>query len=101
MGFKAPGLTDIVLEFDEHSELQGAEIRCRAIPIKRIGEFDSLDFDEFTRRLVDDVLISWNFEDERGDPLPLTVESFQDLPAWLPMEIRQAWNRGLLTPPKR
>lgn len=98
---KAPSLTDITLEFDSDSELAGAVIRCKAVPLRRIGEFDELDLDGFVAALASEIILSWNLEDDRGETLPVSVESFADMPTWVPMAIRNAWNRGLLTPPKR
>ena len=99
MGFVVPRPTDITLEFGDDSALDGATIRCRSMPLGRTGETDELRLPEWVAYAVENVIIEWDLEATEGEPLPVSVESFDQLPGWLPMAIRNAWVTGLMTPP--
>lgn len=45
------------------------------------------------------VLVSWNAEDEDGNPLPLTVDTLADQEEYFMVEIVTAWMRGVASIP--
>ncbi len=100
MGFRVPTGTEITLEFGEDfPALQGAYIKARSKPLREINAMDDMTLDALITYLVEQVIIEWDFEDEHGRPLGVTVESVQSMEAWVPFAIRGAWYRAALTPP--
>ena len=99
MGFVVPRQNEIVLDFGAEGELAGATVRCRSMPLGRTEETDELKLKEWIAYAVENVIIDWDLELVEGEPLEVSVEAFERLPAWVPMAIRNAWITGLFTPP--
>lgn len=87
MGFKVPKRT-AVLEFDEASGFQGAEIRCRLdITTEAFFELQRLrdrqeeapDSERIRQTLeffLNNIVLGWNLEDEdTGEAIPVTIDA--------------------------
>tara|TARA_R110000824_G_scaffold61083_2_gene162836 strand:- start:1607 stop:2023 length:417 start_codon:yes stop_codon:yes gene_type:complete len=119
MGFKIPITDEITLDFSETSEDAGdgieamadAVIVCRSQTSAQMEDFDAYVQAEpgegepgpIEQRvgwwMAEKIIIRWNLEDEHGDALPITGESFRHFPSWVALYIRGAYNRGVITPP--
>lgn len=88
----------------EAGDLQGLEIDMRSTSVGTLGKVLAMlaDRDEGTlaQTLVEHV-IRWNFEDENGEELPVTVESLMQQEAVLLAAIAREWilaTRGVTAP---
>lgn len=99
MGFQVPKL--LKLKFDE-GDYAGAEIGCRMnvpsqllLDIGAIGEAfernDGAAIDDLSRQFAEEVLHSWNLEDEDGQPVTPSADEFMDLPLPLRVSVLQSW----------
>lgn len=84
-GFKRPQRT-VVVEFDEGTDWYGAEVVCRRdISLGQLRRYEEAEGaglkgqEDIIRDFVDEVVVSWNLEDDEGEPLPKTGDS---LLAW-------------------
>ena len=73
MGFRHQAKT-FLLTFDD-PELQGLEVRCSSLSIGELNDDDIKLFESFANHLI-----SWNLEDENGDPIPTTLKAIEDYP---------------------
>ena len=73
MGFKHQAKV-YRLVFDD-PELEGLEVRARSLSIAEARDDDRKVLDSFA-----DALVSWNLEDENGQPLPATLETLETYP---------------------
>ena len=99
MGFKVEGRTEIVLDFSDVPALTGLRVRCRSVSTAEAQRITALSVEEQRRALADDVILDWNFEDERGEKQPVTAGVLAAQEPWFEDSIRGAWFRGLYTPP--
>lgn len=106
MGFRVERRT-CVLEFDpqQFPEYAGAEIVCRLdinteafLDLERlqasIGGDEAPDGEKVRAMLgffADNIVKSWNLEDETGAPLPLTVGTLMELPPKLTLNLIPLW----------
>ena len=101
MGFKVQARV-YVLDFTG-TAYEGLEIRARSIPMEEFAKLALLKditpadmSDALTtlhRKFVDSV-ISWNFEDDDDQPIPVTVEAFASLEQKAPgitLDVVKAW----------
>lgn len=106
MGFKVPKRI-AVLEFDEASGFQGAEIRCRLditteafFQVEALREAATADNETRIREMltffVDNIALEWNLEDEEtGKPYPLTVDTLmRELPPALTLNLIPLWKNA-------
>ena len=105
MGFRVQKSSEIVLEFPEDDEvlsaLHGATVRCRSMSIAEAEAVDeSIPERGLPNVLCDDVIVSWDLVDERGQAVPVSVEGMGTQPPWVPQAVYRAWVRGLMSPPK-
>lgn len=95
--------------FDE-GDAAGAEIVCRLnvpigvlMEISHIGqamtEADIGGLAEISALFVDQVLVSWNLEEEDGSPIPLTQVGLESLPVSLRQAILMHWITTVVTIP--
>lgn len=63
-----------LLKFED-SALEGAEIRFRATPISVMIQLGERLQHADLAGLVAEYVIDWNWEDEKGEPLPVTAEA--------------------------
>ena len=73
MGFRHEPKT-FSLVFDD-PDLEGLEVKARSLSIGELNDDDIQVFESFAKALV-----SWNLEDEDGNPLPPTLEIIQSYP---------------------
>jgi hypothetical protein len=103
MGYK-PKRLEYDLDFTD-GELDGLEVTMRSVSLEhylkasaahRLSDISRRDWSEDDRKAVEDLyesfasaLVSWNVEDEKGDPVPATLEAVfdQDLQFLLPVAL--------------
>jgi len=73
MGFRHEPKT-FRLVFDDPA-LEGLEVKARSLSIGELHDPDIRVFESFAKALV-----SWNLEDENGNPLPATLETIEAYP---------------------
>jgi hypothetical protein len=93
------------LVFGDDTDDPGLEITLRSMSIKRLKELrsrNSGDGDETEAEVVTWVcatiaqqLVSWNREDEKGDPVPATLESLEDEEPKLIYAISAKWQEAM------
>jgi hypothetical protein len=100
VGYKTKIKTYLV-RFDEDHEFHGAEARLRGITYAEWEQMTGLDGSEgdnsgaaSVRRFVDH-LISWNLEDETGQPVPTTLDAAKNLDHDLVAALNNAWIQTL------
>jgi hypothetical protein len=109
--------TTAVLEFAEGHRLHGLEVevsldtpirlyqRIVALSVRNEGEDAeavSKILDEFTDTVVqfgDNVLVEWNLDDAKGEPVPATGESLAAQPAHVVRSIMDEWLVAVVSPP--
>lgn len=94
MGFKVPRRTARVI-FEEGHDYHGAEIELNLdVPLRALFEFQKLredDPSEAFRMFAEDVLQSWNIEDDSGAPLPADYEGLCSLPSAFITTLMDRW----------
>lgn len=105
MGFrKIP--TIYTLEFDDVEPLKGFVVRMRGLKIGRMRKVlalmgddssDESSIDGIVNELIANT-VSWNLEDENGDPVPVTRETFDDLELDDVMAISHKWLDAITGP---
>lgn len=90
------------LTFDDTTDYPGLEITLRSLTIREQQQFDSgsddeTEVDTVARmcRLMARQGVSWNREDEEGNPLPLTVESLEDEEGKLIIAVTDKWREAI------
>ncbi len=85
----------IKLVFPEDHPLHGLEITLRTISLGKFREItereDKVDYGEAEITVMIDHVVEWNLEDEDGNPLPISVESFMEIDPANSTAIRLAW----------
>lgn len=97
MGFKLP-IKQIKLELEE--DMAGAEVICKAsVPISTFLIFQNVEdkVEEAYRSFGDDVLISWDLEDDNG-PIPATGDGMLQLPPEIGALIVGGWSTTVSNP---
>lgn len=96
MGFKAR--RTYVLAFAEGTPLHGATIKCKGMAGGRVlqwkAEVDATDREEMIGLAVQQlakVIISWDLEEDDGEPIPITEENISDLEMDQIMCLYEAW----------
>ncbi|MEU6781499.1 hypothetical protein ABZ912_20025 [Nonomuraea angiospora] len=107
MGYKRS--KTVLLKWGADTDLSGLEVRARRISVEKFLELGPLletDFDSFSPEDVEAmrgmfmefgrVLVSWNLEDEdSGEPIPCTPETFLDQDIELVQQIVTAWAENI------
>jgi len=92
------------LEFD--GELEGLTVRVKSIKFGKVRELlalmdaenqDAETMDEIARMLAQSI-VSWDFEDEYGQPIPVTQEAVDDLEFGEVMAITNKWLDNITGP---
>lgn len=91
------------LTFGEDTDDPGFEITVRGLTIKQRRDIaaqvseDETELDSVARicQMIARQGVSWNREDERGAPLPLTAESLEDEEPGLILAISFKWQQAL------
>lgn len=104
MGFKRSAL---LLEWPEDSEFAGLEVRMRRLSLRQLLRIERLSdlrksssTEETEAAMVEmlDIigkgLLSWNYEDDDGTPVPATRESLDDLDLGLIRALVGAWTKA-------
>ena len=98
MGFKVPRKTaKLVFEGDE---FEGCEVVV-ALDITFEAQLhmqeikDSNEQREILTLFADSALVSWNLEDDGGDPIAPTTDAFLELPSWFGMLVLNGWGDAI------
>lgn len=94
-----------ILEFTD-PQYQGLEVKVRSIPIrewKHLMTLDSESDDTETRvssiqqmmYSFSEALVSWNMEDDQGNPLPTTLEYLESEDADFVMSLIMQWMKAI------
>jgi hypothetical protein len=101
MGYKAR-LKTYLVKFDEGHEYHGAEARLRGMTYGEWEQATGLDGGDGdsgggapVQRFVDH-LISWNLEDDKGQPLPISMDAVKSLDHDLVAALNNAWIQTLI-----
>lgn len=85
------------LRWDAGTDLAGLEVDMRSTSVETLMEIKALTVGQDERRLAE-ILIehvaSWNFEDESGEPLPVSVASLLKQESPVLAEIARQWYRA-------
>ena len=88
----------LVLKFEE-SAFEGAEVVCNlSAPVglvQEVRETAGEDLAHFHKLMREQVIISWNLEDDKGTPIPLSEEGFGQVDHNFVMTIVGAWGRAI------
>lgn len=95
------------LVFDETTDDPGLEVTLRSMSIKRLNELNEQRSEDDTDGMVFDrlcstiaaQLVSWNREDEDGQPMPPTLESLEEEEPKLVHAIIAKWNEAMVGVP--
>src|SRR5690348_6784001 len=88
MGYQRPILR---LKFED-PEMAGLEVMCRRPSVKKVEEYSKSDRNlEVQVGIIAECLISWNLEDENGDPVPTSAESLLDQDQPFLIALLDAW----------
>lgn len=85
-----------VLEFEDGSYLDGAEIRIRSTPISVVEQLETANYRDSLPLLLE-YLDSWNLEDATGEPVKHTEEAVLAALEWpvLAMIVKEWWRAAL------
>lgn len=101
MGYrKIPTIYELVFEDPDY---EGLEVRCKALKLGRVRKLMSvvgkseMTNDELAALfgILEEGLISWNLEDENGDPVPATREGIDDQEVPFILDIVDTWLDGM------
>lgn len=98
---RSPTLYKLV--FDDTTDAPGLEITLRGLTIKERRELSTqtregeteMDVVARTCELLARQMVSWNREDEDGQPLPMTVDSLMDEEPGLIIDISVKWQEAI------
>jgi hypothetical protein len=103
MGF--PAVRTYVLDFTDHPDLDGLEVRVRSVTVATyldiLGEPDGLSrvqASEASIQRLADALVSWNIEDDSTDPptpIPPTFEGMKRVDANVMTQVVIAFSRAV------
>ena len=101
--FRVPPKRTAILKFTD-GDYEGAEVTCSLdvstgiiLDFQRIGEeLSEADFDALLRKFGRYYLLSWNLEDNDGDPIPATAEGMSVAPTNFTVAMIQAWSDAVL-----
>jgi len=108
MGYKRGAL---ILEWPEDSEFSGLEIRLKRLSIRQLMQIEKLsdlrknktdDTESVMSELLDAIgkgLLSWNYEDDDGTPVPAVRESLDDLDMDMVLALVGAWTKAAAAVP--
>lgn len=99
MGFKIPKNT-VVIDFDKSSKYFGAEVVMSLdFSMEKSFEMNRIAETRDPEKLIDMLLewiLNWNLEDEEGNPLPVSPDSFRKhIPLPFVVEIFNGLRRGM------
>jgi hypothetical protein len=104
MGFR-PQRTIYHLTFEDVPELKGLEIRIQSCTIRELNEMASAgetatedDNDAMTEMFVRK-LVSWNIEDDAGQPVPISTEGVESQEPSLLAAVIMAWQKAMVAVP--
>ena len=100
MGYRVPK-RELELTF-EGTDYDGAVVRCRLdIPLARVLELQRTDDDVASIYALfgDEFLVSWNLEDDNGDPIPATGAGMLAQPPMFCAAVLQAWQEQVTKAP--
>lgn len=89
------------LVFDETTDFPDFEIVLRSLSIKKFKELDGQDGEshnemvERTAHFIAGQMVSWNREDEDGNPLPPTADSLLDEEPKLVFAVVNKWTEAI------
>ncbi len=102
MGFKVPR-RKLQISFDEGHEYFGAEVELTLdMPIGLMFDMRTLEADdpeEATRLFADQVLASWNLEDDDGEPIPPDYQGARTVPSAFMTTLMKRWSEEATTVP--
>lgn len=107
-GFKVSKRTAIV-DFEPESQWHGVEAEVyTSIPFKTLLWFQTAAISEDQQQLIEtykvfarDFLISWNIEDENGEPYPASVDGIMSVDSDLVNTIVMGWIEAVANPPQK
>jgi len=89
---------EIVLQFE--GEYEGAEVVCRgSVGIGTFLQFSDIEenVEEAFRKFAEDILVSWNLEDHKGN-IPATPDGMMRVPPGLATAILTEWSGAVSAP---
>jgi len=99
---------EIALRFGEDTDLYGFEVIAKLdVPLSLFLEFQASvisapeeepDLSGAFTLFSEQILISWNLEDEDGEPVPPTRDGFFNLPPRVASQIMEAWSSQVSEP---
>jgi hypothetical protein len=95
MGYRRKHKT-VTVQFDGNHELAGLEVTTRGMSLGAylelvgMGDVDRSGIGEALRVFADS-LVSWNLEDENGNPVPATVEAVYAEDHSMMLKVGTAW----------
>ena len=105
MGFRPPRLTAKVIGTDDYEGLE-AEVVIRPVPFNMMLDFsekggsgDLKQMREAFAAFGDAILVSWNLEDEQGQPVPATGAGMLSQDPTLMNNILSRWLEVMQQPP--
>jgi hypothetical protein len=103
MGFKYEGKR-FNLKFE--GDFEGLEVKTRSVPLGQYLEVQELLDSDMDREQIDKlfgefskVIVSWNLEDDNGDPVPTTAAGLYTQELELVQAITSAWRDAMVGVP--
>jgi hypothetical protein len=93
----------------EDPEFEGLEIKAKSLPMREFFELQKFQAEaesspeaaEQVIRRMAEVLVSWNLEDEEGQPVPATYEGLADQDMSFVLPVFYAWMDAVASVPNR
>jgi len=93
MGYKIPNRKLVI----ELADYEGAEVTCR-LDVKMKTFFSLQDLASDNASIIsayttfgNEILESWNFENENGEPIPADADGMLDIPPAIAIALMNAW----------
>ncbi len=105
MGFRLPKRKAATLTFDG-TEWEGAEVRVLlSAPLEIIllveegGSRDGVTSSDVFEAVMEEIVISWNLEDDEGNPIPATLEGMGKVPQEFFGLLMRGYTQNLMSVP--
>ncbi len=100
MGFQVPTGTEITLEFEDGSLLEGLTVLCRSTSAERVREIGELPMDEAIALFLSEFVIEWDLVTAKGrKEIAVSADALDGEEPWIAQAIFGAWLRGLYAVP--
>lgn len=91
-----------IYTIDDFEKYPGLEVRMKGLKLGKLKKFITMDDDDLDSsveeivKLLAEGIVSWNLEDEDGQPVPTTPEAFDDQELEFLMDLFGAWSDRIL-----